>query len=72
MVTKKEMNATADPMYKGNLQATCGELESGEFSKKKLDSILHSGQVALKFRLPAAVGGGHACRGSLVYDLVSS
>lgn len=28
MVTKKEMNVTADPMYKGKLQAACGELES--------------------------------------------
>ena len=29
LVTKKEMNVTADPMYKGKLQAACGELESG-------------------------------------------
>ncbi|KAJ7375213.1 hypothetical protein OS493_001957 [Desmophyllum pertusum] len=28
MVTKKEMNETADPMYKGNLQTGCGQLES--------------------------------------------
>lgn len=28
MATKKEMNVTADPMYKGKLQAACGELES--------------------------------------------
>ena len=29
MVTKKEMNMTADPMYKGNLQSACDQLESG-------------------------------------------
>lgn len=29
LVTKKEMNMTADPMYKGNLQSACGQLESG-------------------------------------------
>ena len=29
MATKKEMNVTADPMYKGKLQAACAELESG-------------------------------------------
>ena len=29
MATKKEMNVTADPMYKGKLQAACGEMESG-------------------------------------------
>ena len=29
MVTKKEMNTTSDPMYKGNLQTACGQLESG-------------------------------------------
>lgn len=28
MVTKKEMNMTADPMYKGNLQSACDQLES--------------------------------------------
>ena len=29
MVAKKEMNTTADPMYKGSLQTACGQLESG-------------------------------------------
>lgn len=29
MVAKKEMDVTADPMYKGNLQTACGQLESG-------------------------------------------
>lgn len=28
MVAKKEMNTTADPMYKGSLQTACGQLES--------------------------------------------
>jgi len=36
MVTKKEMNVTADPMYKGKLQAACGELESGATNFKLL------------------------------------
>lgn len=31
MVTKKEMNMTADPMYKGNLQSACDQLESGVY-----------------------------------------
>ena len=34
MVTKKEMNMTADPMYKGNLQSACGQLESGVWIKQ--------------------------------------
>ena len=29
MVTKREMSVTADPMYKGKLQSSCSELESG-------------------------------------------
>ena len=29
IVTRREMNATADPMYKGKLQSACAELESG-------------------------------------------
>ena len=29
VVTKKEMDWTADPMYKGRLQTACNQLESG-------------------------------------------
>lgn len=48
MATKKEMNVTADPMYKGKLQAACAELESGlpnlQFSF--LSDYLHIPSVA--------------------------
>ena len=48
MATKKEMNVTADPMYKGKLQAACAKLESGlpnlQFSF--LSDYLHIPSVA--------------------------
>lgn len=76
MVTKKEMNATADPMYKGNLQAACGQLESGVFKElpvcnckraKKIPACLSDKQLS-NF---VWSGQLHACLSSLpFYDLV--
>lgn len=66
MVTKKEMNMTADPMYKGNLQSACGQLESGVWIKQL--SQLRPNQPLSKMDLRETPIWNRGCLSYLLWD----